>query len=105
MSLTGSERRELMAKARALRARALVGKSGLTAPVIEQIRTELNASELLKVRLPRGDAAETIAQGIAEAVPCELVGRVGFTATFFRPGNQRRSEDQSPSTDELTGNE
>jgi len=83
MAMTSAERRDLMARARELLARNLIGKAGLTEAVMGQIRAALAGGELLKLRLPkdREEATQLIRRIEAEG-PCELVGRVGFTAVF-----------------------
>ena len=87
MPLSGDERRALKARAHRLKSRITVGKTGLTDSLIVQIRRALQEAELLKVRIqhPHREEVDRIAQRIAEQVPCELVGRTGFVATFYRP--------------------
>jgi RNA-binding protein len=84
MPISNDERRGLLARAREMPAQALVGKAGLTEAVVQQLRTLFVKTELIKLRLPkdRGAAAELIGR-IEKEVPCECVGRLGFTAVFF----------------------
>lgn len=84
MPVSKDERRALMARARELPARAIVGKAGLTEAALGQLRTLFVKTELIKLRLPKDKAAagELIGR-IEREVPCECVGRVGFTAVFF----------------------
>ena len=84
MPLSSHDRRELLAKAHDLTARGLIGKAGLTAAVLEQLRRLFEKTELMKLRLPKDrKEADGLVQRIAAEVPCELVGRLGFTAVFF----------------------
>jgi RNA-binding protein YhbY len=79
-------KRALRSSARQLKARVMVGKAGLTEPLIGIIRRSFDGTELVKVRiLPAHiEEAETICQRIAQEVPCELIDRTGFVATFYR---------------------
>jgi RNA-binding protein len=87
VELTSSQKQALRARAHALKARTLIGRAGLTDAVIARIRDELRRGEILKLRLPArdGDEAAALARRIADAVPCALVGRIGFVATFHLP--------------------
>jgi RNA-binding protein YhbY len=75
-----------MARANRLKPAAAVGKAGLTEGVLAQLRTLLAQHDLVRVRLPRGEEAESLAREIAARVPCELVARTGFVATLCRAG-------------------
>ena len=86
MALDGRQRQMLRAKAQQLKSRITVGKDGPTDPVVAEIRRALETAELVKVRIthPEREEIDRIAEQIAAAVPCVLVGRVGFVATFFK---------------------
>jgi RNA-binding protein len=88
MALTNQERAALKGKAQALKCSVTVGKAGLTPAVVEQIRHAFSSAEMVKVRFQQAEREATgrLAQQIAESLPCELVARVGFTATYFRAG-------------------
>jgi RNA-binding protein YhbY len=92
MPVNSDERRLLLARARELPARALVGKAGLTEAVVQQLRSLFVKTELIKLRLPKDRAAagELVGQ-IEREVPCECVGRMGFTGVFFRGSDTRQS--------------
>jgi RNA-binding protein YhbY len=64
----------------------MVGKSGVTEAVLNQIRALFGSTDLLKIRLPSGEGeeADRSAELIAQGVPCELVARRGFTVVYFR---------------------
>ena len=84
MAMSSDERRALLARAHGLNAQGLVGKAGLTEAVLGQLRGLFVKTELIKLRLPKDKTeAEALVQRIAAEVPCELVGRLGFTAVFF----------------------
>jgi RNA-binding protein len=87
MALSNREKSELRGKAQALKCSVTVGKGGLTEAVREQIRRAFAGRELVKVRIQHHerDEIDRIAREIAESVPCDLVARMGFTATFFQP--------------------
>jgi len=115
MALSNREKSELRGKAQALKCSVTVGKGGLTEAVREQIRHAFAGRELVKVRIQpltqrvpsngtdrvaiielrstrcvkgqhhERDEINRIAREIAESVPCDLVARTGFTATFFQP--------------------
>ena len=88
MALTSAERRKVLARARDLSARNMVGKAGLTPAVLGQIRAELQRSGLLKLRLPKDrQEADALVARIESEVPAELVGRLGFTAVVVAPEN------------------
>jgi RNA-binding protein YhbY len=84
---TASERRALRRRAATLTARLHVGRHGLTAGVVEEVRRALAAEGLLKVRVVGYDRAsvERMADELAARTPCVLVGRVGFVITLARP--------------------
>lgn len=87
MSLSASEKRALRRAAHALKARLVVGKAGLTEAVIAEVRTQLAATPLLKIRVDTDDRAQVEEYGarLVAEVPCLLVGRMGFTLTLTRP--------------------
>lgn len=79
------QQRDLRAKAHHLKSRLTIGKNGVTDAVLAQIRQLFDQTDLLKIRIQETDREEVsrIATEIAKAVPCELVGRMGFVATYY----------------------
>lgn len=86
MSLSGSQRRQLLARSHDLKARIHVGQAGRSEGAVQLLREALAAADLVKVRLEvdSREEADTIAADLARLVPCELVKRVGFVAILFR---------------------
>ncbi|MBI5763998.1 MAG: YhbY family RNA-binding protein [Planctomycetes bacterium] len=85
--MTGSERRTLMTRANTMNPQVTVGKAGLTEAVIAQIRGVLAGVDLLKIRLPKESDGDELAGQIAAGVPCEVVGRRGFTVVVTKAGD------------------
>ena len=76
---------ELRKRAHDLDVSVWVGKSGLEA-VTDELRDQLDASELVKVKFLRaargGSSTEELAAELAEAVEATLVETRGNTATY-----------------------
>jgi RNA-binding protein len=92
--LRGSDRRYLRGLGNPLRPVVIVGKQGASAAVCEKLRAELEAHELVKVRLAgvERDEREALCEQLAAAADCTCVGRVGGVALFYRahPDPKRR---------------
>lgn len=86
--LSAAARRALRAQAHALSCRVTIGKAGLTPAVIEQVRSLLARSPLLKIRLPKADRAESdlLCAELARKTQSQVLARIGFTATILREG-------------------
>ena len=85
--LTPTERKQLQARAQALKPVVLVGNAGLAPPVLQEIDRALASHELIKVRVAgagRSDREEA-AEEIAEALSCAAVQIIGNTLILFRP--------------------
>ena len=84
--LRGSDRRYLRGLGNALRPVVTVGKGGMSDALLAKLRAELDAHELVKVRLAGEDREEREALGrqLATASASEWVGRVGGVALLFR---------------------
>lgn len=85
-SLSRSDLADLRRRARPLKPKVFVGKSGLSEGTIAQIRRALSQEEIVKVRVGTQDRAEAEAAGklLAESIPCGFLGRVGFVITLYR---------------------
>lgn len=85
--LTSVAKRELKARAHALKPVVLVGQRGLTPAVIASVDEALNAHELIKVRLPAGERAERVLQAgqIASGLNAEVVASIGRVLILYRP--------------------
>jgi RNA-binding protein len=92
--LRGSDRRYLRSLGSALRPVVTVGRNGVSDALLAKLRAELDAHELIKVRLTGEDRAERDALSVqlAEASASECVGRIGGVALLFRahPDPERR---------------
>jgi len=84
--LRGSERRYLRSLGSALRPVVIVGKHAVTEALLAKLRAELDAHELVKVRLAGADRDErdTLARRLAAASSSEQVGRIGGVALLYR---------------------
>lgn len=84
--LTSATKRELKARAHALKPVVLMGKSGLTTAVLTSIDEALNAHELIKVRLPATERAERVLQTgqIAASLGADIVGSIGRVLILYR---------------------
>jgi RNA-binding protein len=101
MVLSNREKSALRAKAQPLKSSVTIGRGGLTGAVVEQIRRAFSSHELVKVRFQASEreAISELARQIADGVPCHLVVRVGFKATFFRPCAGSESATAKPSSE------
>lgn len=84
--LTGKARSRLRGLGMALKPAVLVGKAGVSAPVIAETTALFERHTLLKIRFASSDRTERArqAQGLAEAVGAEVVGTSGKTALLHR---------------------
>jgi RNA-binding protein len=84
-------RRRLRSEGQRLRPAVEVGRRGLEASVIDELRDQLKRSELVKVRIQRSASAEGregeewLAESLATAVGAELIERRGHTVLLYRP--------------------
>lgn len=89
--LTGKQRRHLRALGQALTATLHVGHDGVSEAVVQQADLQLDAHELIKVRV--GDNApedrHTTAEALARRTRAHLAQVIGRTALLYR----RRRED------------
>lgn len=86
--MDAEERRRLRVQAQGLPAAMNIGKAGLTAGVVEEVRRQLEEHRLVKVKLlasARGEQArEALAAELAERTGAELVEVRGNTAVLWR---------------------
>lgn len=78
-------RRELSARANRLKPAATVSPESADAAV--HLRKCFSQSELVKVRVnsDNRDEVEALGARLAAQVPCEVVQRIGFVLTLYRP--------------------
>jgi RNA-binding protein len=90
--LTGAARRQLRQTGKTLDATATVGKEGLNEGLVRNVSSQLEHHELVKVRLPAGQARKTIAPELARATEAELITVVGRTCLLYRPNEDLPAE-------------
>jgi RNA-binding protein len=83
--MTNAEIRRLKAEAQRLEPAVRIGKSGLTAAVLQSIEQALTARELIKIRFDHDrDERDLLARQTAEATGAALIMEVGKVAVFYR---------------------
>ncbi len=91
--LTKAQRRYLRGLANPLKATVMLGKQGLTPELLEKVGRELDAHELIKVRLLEfKDERDALARTLAEETGAAVVGTIGHVITLYRqqPDPERR---------------
>lgn len=85
-TISGREQRELLARAHRLKAHLVVGRSGLNPGLVRQVDENLEANELLKVRIEAQNRQEVaqVAAELARLVQAELLQRIGHVAVLYR---------------------
>lgn len=84
--LTGKQRRHLRALGQRLAATVHVGHDGVTDAVVKHADAQLEAHELIKVRIGENapDDRHDVAQELAERTNAELAQVLGRTALLYR---------------------
>jgi len=87
LDITSQERSALRAAAHPLRPVVLVGDRGLSESVLKEIDLNLNAHQLIKVRISGQERAERDAmlETICESLSCAPVHHLGKTLVLYRP--------------------
>lgn len=94
LKLTPAERSELRSQAHALHPVVMIGEAGLTAAVMKEIDSSLNAHGLIKVRVFGDDRDDRV--GMYEAI-CEKLGaapvqHIGKLLVLYRPAVEAPKE-------------
>lgn len=86
MKLTGKQHRYLRSLGHHLKPLVMIGKSGLTAGVFQQVDAALEDHELIKVRFGRSfeDDLNEALDSIFRKTGAALAGRLGRTALLYR---------------------
>lgn len=86
MTLTGKQRRHLRALGQRLAATLHVGVDGVTDAVVRQAEAQLEAHELIKVRVGENAPASRheVADELAERTHAQLAQVLGRTALLYR---------------------
>ncbi len=87
-AITNPQRSFLRKLANPLKPTVMLGKQGLTGQIIGKISRELDAHELIKVRLLEfKDEKQALAQTMVEQTEAALVGIIGNVITLYRPSS------------------
>lgn len=84
--LRGADRRYLRGLGTSLRPVVVIGKNGMSDALLAKLRAELDAHELVKVRLAGDDRDErdALSRELASASSSQWVGRIGGVALLYR---------------------
>jgi putative YhbY family RNA-binding protein len=87
LSLSSTQRRELKARAHALRPVVIVGNAGLSPSVLAEIERSLKSHGLLKIRVANDDRAarETMLDEVCEQLGAGPVQHIGKILVIYRP--------------------
>ena len=87
LEITSQERSALRAAAHPLRPVVLIGDKGLSDSVLKEIDLNLNAHQLIKVRVAGDDreARTAMLETICESLSCAPVHHLGKTLVIYRP--------------------
>lgn len=85
--LTGAEKSRMRSLLQTLPPKVFVGKNGVTPTVLKEIEAAFKHEDLIKVKFA-GDRVTVAAEieAISQAARATIVGSVGKTAGFYRPG-------------------
>jgi RNA-binding protein len=91
-SLTSAQTRFLRGQAHGLKAMLQVGGKGVTPALVAEVGQALENHELIKVKVAAEDreARDALIDAITEAAGAALVQRIGHTAVFYRPSQDKR---------------
>ncbi|MCX4189205.1 ribosome assembly RNA-binding protein YhbY [Methylophaga sp. OBS3] len=90
MALNDKQRRFLKGQAHSLKPVVMIGNSGLTPAVINEIEQALSHHELIKVRVSGQERADrkVMLDEIAEQTKSDLVMVIGHIGGFYRPAEK-----------------
>ncbi|WP_312651726.1 ribosome assembly RNA-binding protein YhbY [Aminipila sp.] len=90
--ITSKQRSYLRSLAHSLEPSVYLGKSGLTDNVIKEVDVNLEARELVKVKLQEGCSLEPkdVANQIAEQLGAEFVQAIGKKFTLYRESKENK---------------
>ncbi|MBV8656949.1 MAG: ribosome assembly RNA-binding protein YhbY [Burkholderiales bacterium] len=94
MELTRDQRLHLRAQAHGLQPVVMIGANGLTEAVIREIAVNLDAHELIKVRVLGDDREQRAAwyADICEQLECAPVQQIGKLLVLYRPTQDGKSK-------------
>lgn len=84
--LTGKQRSYLRALAHEMDPVVHVGKAGLSDAVVEQVREQIKAHELIKIRFAKECETdpEQASEPLETQVPCQVVQKAGRVLTVYK---------------------
>ena len=83
--MDGFQRKYLRGLAHDLKPVVQVGQNGITDSVIEQVKDQLLAHELIKVRMHEPENKKEMARELAKLSSAELCGIIGHTVILYAP--------------------
>jgi RNA-binding protein len=91
VDLTDPQRRLLRSLAHPRKPIVIIGRNGLTEPVLTELERALEHHELVKVKVGVGDriGRASIIDAICERTGAVLIQRIGFVATLFRRNREK----------------
>ncbi len=92
MALTNKQLKQLRKLAHHLKVIVIIGQHGLTDNVMQEIDSNLEIHELLKVRVNADDREERneLIDLIAQQTQSEVVQRIGHVGVFYRPSAEAK---------------
>ncbi len=85
MEIKGFQKTFLKRKAHELKPVVQVGQAGVTDTVVEQVEAQLQAHELIKVKMREPEDKKATARELAERTGAVLCALVGHTVILYRP--------------------
>ena len=98
MSLTTKQKKALRGEGHHLNPVVHVGQAGVHPPVIEKTLRELEAHELIKIRVGLGSSqsAKEVAPVLSEATSAEVIQVIGHTILIFKKRKKKQNKKTSP---------
>lgn len=92
MSLKPKQKQFLRGLAHSLKPTVIIGGSGLTESVIEEIKQTIEHHELIKIRINAGDRTvrEEIMGNISTTCDCDHVQSIGRIGIFYKPSDKHK---------------
>ena len=86
MALSTQQKKSLKSHAHALKPVVMIGQSGLSSSVLDELELALNHHELIKVKISAADREEknSIINEIAQKTHAEVIQTIGFIAVYYK---------------------
>lgn len=86
LALTGAQKSHLRSLGQTMDCQLVIGREGITAPVVAELEKLFSRHELIKVKLlAERDERPALCTAIEEKTRSAAAGAVGKTALFYRP--------------------